>query len=310
MPLRIQLIKSWLDWIAHGILDSIVDSFFPLLKEIEKEVVAIDDMVFLDSDLMPPNQIENQCEVVISEKVDTMQDLQLPEKSAAHGPVTPFSSPRLTAPMVFRQFMRTANRLWKLIAAAFIGLQPTATQFTLRRIARTRKLVTLLTRLLATKSEVIAQIRKRLLTSSQSGLGNGTNRDEDVEVSIYLGDVQGMLVLTLFKCRSSKHLFASCLDHILTLQHSLAHYERMLSQSHPAYLSQLRTRAGFVRAGADKAAIYLTIVSLAVLCVQPLIGIYSMYFPGYFNTNSCYQDFYPLTSPFHKHLIPFMVSGS
>jgi magnesium transporter len=291
-------------------LDSIVDSFFPLLKEIEKEVVAIDDMVFIDSDLVPPIQVENHCEVansVISEKVDTTQDLQFPEKSAAHtGPVTPFSSPRLTVPMVFRQFMRTANRIWKLIAAAFIGLQPTATQFTLRRIARTRKLVTLLTRLLATKSEVIAQIRKRLLTSSQSGLGNGTNRDEDVEVSIYLGDVQGMLVLMLL----SKHLFASCLDHILTLQHSLAHYERMLSQSHPAYLSQLRTRAGFVRAGADKAAIYLTIVSLAVLCVQPLIGIYSSHFPGYFNTNSCYQDFYPLTSPFHKHLIPFMVLGS
>ncbi|KAG5352265.1 hypothetical protein C0989_003013 [Termitomyces sp. Mn162] len=33
------------DWIAHGILDSIVDSFFPLLEEIEQEVAAIEDLV-------------------------------------------------------------------------------------------------------------------------------------------------------------------------------------------------------------------------------------------------------------------------
>ncbi|KAG6890433.1 hypothetical protein C0995_008787 [Termitomyces sp. Mi166 len=32
-------------WIAHGILDSIVDSFFPLLEEIELEVAAIEDLV-------------------------------------------------------------------------------------------------------------------------------------------------------------------------------------------------------------------------------------------------------------------------
>lgn len=47
----------------------------------------------------------------------------------------------------------------------------------------------------------------------------------------------------------------------------------MLNQCHPAYLSQLRTTAGTLRAGTDKAALYLTIVSIAGLCVQPLIGI-------------------------------------
>jgi magnesium transporter len=208
------LITLPLDWIAHGILDSIVDSFFPLLKEIEKEVIAIDNLVFLNSDMVPPIQVENQGGVAnpaMSEKVDMTQDVQLLEKNAVQtGPVNPLSTPRLNVAMVFRQIKRTMNRIWKSIAAPFAGLQPIATHFTLRRIARARKLVTSLARLLATKSEVIAQIRKRLLTSSHSGLGNGTRRDEDVEVSIYLGDVQGGLVLVLFRRRSSNtHLQAA-----------------------------------------------------------------------------------------------------
>lgn len=81
------------DWIAHGILDSIVDSFFPLLKEIEKEVTAIDDLVFLDTNLVPPIQVEAQGQVADSlmlEKVHMKEDFQMPEKNAAQtGPVTP-----------------------------------------------------------------------------------------------------------------------------------------------------------------------------------------------------------------------------
>ena len=181
-----------------------MDSFFPLLKEIEKEVIAIDDLVFLDFDQVPPIQIENQGKVAnsaMSEKVDATQH-RLPEKIAQTSSVSPnISLRRVTIPLVFSQCKRTINRIWKS-TPTFTASQSSATHFTLRRIARTRKLVTLLARLLATKSEVIAQIRKRLLTSSQSGLGNGTNRDEDVEVSIYLGDVQGVLILVLFSLSS------------------------------------------------------------------------------------------------------------
>jgi magnesium transporter len=181
-------------------LDSIVDSFFPLLKEIEKEVIAIDDLVFLDSDQVLPRQVENRDEAAhsaISNKVDTTQHFQLPGDAMQTDLVgSRFPSPRLTVSVL----KRTSYSIWKLIAAASTGSQPAANHFTLRRVARTRKLVTVLTRLLAPKSEVIAQIRKRLLTPSQSGLGNGTIRDEDVEVSIYLGDVQGVSILALIKC--------------------------------------------------------------------------------------------------------------
>lgn len=115
--------------------------------------------------------------------------------------------------------------------------------------------MTSLTRLLATKSEVVTQIKKRLLTSSHATLPNGTKSDDDLDVAIYMGDVQ---------------------DHILTLQHSLAHYERILSQSHPTYLSQLRTAVAFTKNGTDKAIVYLTFVSMAVLCIQTLLGTFSL----------------------------------
>lgn len=67
-------------------------------------------------------------------------------------------------------------------------------------------------------------------------------------------------------------------DHILTLQHALAHYERMLSESHPTYLSQLRTDIATARSGMDIAFLYLTIVSIGVLCIQVPIGMSSLQF--------------------------------
>jgi len=67
--------------------------------------------------------------------------------------------------------------------------------------------------------------------------------------------------------------YSFCLDHILTLQHALAHYERMLSQSHPTYLSQLRVTVMTTKSGQDKAIMLLTIVSMAVLCNLAMIGM-------------------------------------
>lgn len=61
-------------------------------------------------------------------------------------------------------------------------------------------------------------------------------------------------------------------DHIITLQQSLAHYERMLSQSHPTYLQNLRVTASRGRSGTDKAIMVLTVVSIAVMPAQIIIG--------------------------------------
>lgn len=101
-----------------------------------------------------------------------------------------FAAPRWTIPLAFRRLRRFfAKRLRRMSNPA--EPPPSATTLTLRRMARARRLVTSLNRLLASKSEVITQIRKRLLKAGASGLGNGTKSDE-LEVAIYMGDVQGM----------------------------------------------------------------------------------------------------------------------
>ena len=63
---------------------------------------------------------------------------------------------------------------------------------TLRRMAKTRRLVTNLGRSLAGKSEVVTRIRKRLLQQGFGpALGNGGSKSEELEVAIYMGDIHG-----------------------------------------------------------------------------------------------------------------------
>lgn len=69
---------------------------------------------------------------------------------------------------------------------------PNLSMDTVHRMAKTRRLVTSLTRFLAAKSEVVAQIRKRMLKTGEAGLGNGTGDDRDVWM--YMGDVQGIVL--------------------------------------------------------------------------------------------------------------------
>jgi len=95
-----------------------------------------------------------------------------------------------------------------------------------------------MTRVLATKPEVIAAIRKRLLAS------DGPAASDDVEVAIfYFGDVQ---------------------DHILKLQQPLVHYERMLSESHPMFLRSLRVDWLRAKAKGGYSAIIFSLVAVVV----------------------------------------------
>ncbi|KAK0456915.1 hypothetical protein EV421DRAFT_1755582 [Armillaria borealis] len=243
-------------WIAHGLLDSFVDSFFPFLEEIEKEVVAIEELVFslhpgarhdFHQSLTEQVDIPSPPSSVMVHGFDEEKE-QYSEKPLQQSLQTRFSLPRPPLPIVFRRIKRLFRRRRKQTSSSEISNSMSPTTSTLRRMAKARRLVTSLTRLLASKADVVLQIRKRLLSGHNK-------KAEDVEIAIYMGDIQ---------------------DHILTLQHSLAHYERMLSQSHPIYLSQLRTSVALTKAGTDKALIVLTVVSIGVLCIQPLIGLVSV----------------------------------
>lgn len=61
-------------------------------------------------------------------------------------------------------------------------------------------------------------------------------------------------------------------DHILTMQQSLDYYERILSHSHPAYLSFLNVSLSQAKAGTDSALLWLTFVSIGTICLQVTIG--------------------------------------
>lgn len=260
------------DWIAHGLMDSIVDAFFPFLESIEDEVMNIEKLVFEDSTI-PDTQAESSTTDVRSadgsdtvighnhpEKPGTIEKPDVPGLSeyppSSIAPKTHFSLPN-QYPFLRRikRFFRRAMVLPLQFSQAVVVKRPIVhvPANTVQRMARTRRLVTSLSRFLAAKSEVVAQLQKRFVTTT--GWGAGTGTEYDFDIFIYMGDVQ---------------------DHILTLQQSLAHYERMLSQSHPNYLSHLRMSVSKAKSGSDKAIVTLTTVSLGVLCVQTLIGACSM----------------------------------
>ncbi|KAK7059010.1 hypothetical protein VNI00_001634 [Paramarasmius palmivorus] len=254
-------------WIAHGLLDSIVDSFFPVLDDIENEVLSIEELVYNEQQeaqtedkghhskrhILRPRKTPDMGQKPDQVSIDLEKHSSLSEKNSIihftsnYPRRTRFSLPRPPLSILQKRIVRAIKSRWRR-SRNEKAAPPNTTSVNLKRIARTRRLVTSLTRLLASKADVVAQIQKRMLI----GLGSPA---EDVEVAIYMGDVQ---------------------DHILTLQHALAHYERMLSQSYPIYLAQLRTLAGLTKMNTDKALIILTTVTVAVLSVQTLTAIFSM----------------------------------
>ncbi|KAF9044562.1 hypothetical protein BDZ89DRAFT_1059044 [Hymenopellis radicata] len=248
-------------WIAHGLLDSVVDSFFPFLEEIEKEVMAIEDLVFENAVSATRSETSNSARNTVSSPAQSDRTLNekdemssISEKTGSPPKrTTRFELPRPPLPMLLRRLRRFGRRSHtKPHEHEESSNSPSPTSSTLRRMAKARRLVTSLTRLLAVKSDIILQIRKRLLLAGAASPED--KREDAAEIAIHMGDVH---------------------DHILTLQHSLAHYERMLSQSHPIYLAQLRTTAQMTKSAIDMALIFLTVVSVGVLCVQPIIGVVS-----------------------------------
>lgn len=205
MRISRKVLTQSLDWIAHAILDSIVDSFFPLLDEVEKEIIAIDQTVFSNERDIP--QIRSfvdfmkispststylvEAEKPLMEKVvSVVENFTLAERvrESYH---TRFASPRLSIRLAFRRFRRRINGFMKGFWTK-VEVQPSVTQLTLRRIARAKKLVMVLGRLLSAKSDVITGIKKRLVKAAESGkTGHRGPIPDELEVVIYMGDIQG-----------------------------------------------------------------------------------------------------------------------
>jgi Mg2+ and Co2+ transporter CorA len=100
-------------------------------------------------------------------------------------------APRLTFSLAFHRTKRSISNAWKAWKTKDEP-PPNPSQLMLQRIGSTRKLVTSLVRLLATKSDVLTAFRKRLMRVAvlKSKLVTGRSSDE-LELVIYSGDVQG-----------------------------------------------------------------------------------------------------------------------
>jgi magnesium transporter len=273
------------DWIAHGILDSIVDQFFPLLNSIEQEVKDLDDLVLsingplrnrreLGNKALPNRSITKPVEkgvekVIILDtngksqmELSTFND-EVPKWS--HRCVRPFVW--VTRTIIHSLASTSAGSKLKQWSKLWRRKEP-ASPFPLVRMASTRKLVTSLTRLLGTKSEVVSQIRKRLTGSGLMGsYAISSEQALAGEVGIYLGDTQGFLPSYVLLSRHFL-IYMPCTDHILALQQSLGHYERTLSHSHPAYLSHLRVAFAQATARMDHKLFYLSLISVTIIVSQ------------------------------------------
>lgn len=194
-------------------MDSIVDSFFPYLDIIEKEALDIDRLVFSAGDdtpapkkdsigilseqtLGPDSPDSPELKEKISVDVDEKGSLNLGKASTK----SIIAKPRFSSPTSFPLLVRRARRAIRETLTSIPRFKAVDTQSsdyyhpltTVHRMARIRRLVTSLTRFLAVKSEVVAQVRKRLLAKGEWSLGTGT--EDDLDVFVYMGDVQGEVV--------------------------------------------------------------------------------------------------------------------
>jgi magnesium transporter len=189
-------------WIAHGILDSVVDSFFPFVEEIEEHVTAIQSIVYNENSpasIIPSHPLELvrawkslPAEEKVSSPTSFTDEKQvvLRDVASVKTAKTQFTLPRLTFALIWRRVRRAFSHFIGLCLRRKprnVNVNPsfTSASFGLHRMARARRLLTSVTRVLATKPEVVAGIRKRLLVS------DGLTAGDDAEVAVYFGDVQG-----------------------------------------------------------------------------------------------------------------------
>lgn len=195
-------------------MDSVVDSFFPLLEQVEKEMFTLEIVMFSEEESIPsrpsvqeekPPKAEQatSSDTVVSqsgssdnEKKTCSPDLaaekvSMDQQSILH---TQFAIPRrhLFSLRRIKAILRNLGTLISRKAKVKTAKAGGVSHSTVHRVARVRRLVTSLSRILATKSEVVAQVKKRLLMTGESGLATGTT--DDHQVFVYLGDVQGMLL--------------------------------------------------------------------------------------------------------------------
>ncbi|CAM0137183.1 unnamed protein product [Umbelopsis sp. WA50703] len=124
----------------------------------------------------------------------------------------------------------------------------------LRRIGSCRKRVMQLTRLLASKSDVVKALIKRSQdksTDEDSSEEAKTHHD----VFLFLGDIQ---------------------DHIITMLQNLSQYDAVLARSHSNYLAQINIELSSLSNGTNKVVNRLTFFATMAIPLNLIAGLFGM----------------------------------
>lgn len=162
------------DWVAHGLLDSVVDSFAPLVEYVESEAVELERLA---QEPMPDWQRgrKKKSKQKEKEKEKTIKTQKLQS-------ITP-------KPSFFFRLFKKSSPASSQDQAEVEGTAQIQSKM-LRRMTNSRKIITGLSRVLAPKNDSVRGLRKRLLEARVPSL----SRDE---VSIYMGDVHDHIVTML-----------------------------------------------------------------------------------------------------------------
>lgn len=236
-------------WIAYGLMDSIVDEFFPVLEFIEDQSDELEEYL-LDPLSSPEAQGASRSRMTNSRQ--RKQDYQTSKKKYRNQMTTKIGSRSKDGERMRPKPDRTVDDRSAMLS----------------RITFNRRLVVSLGRLIAQKHQTVAALRKRVIDDDDSLHDSTWVRDpknpkrvdsdpnhRSKEIGLYLGDLQ---------------------DHILSLTQALSFYDTLLSNAHSTYLGILRVGLNRTKHEQDEMIIRLYLITLIVLPMNTLIGLHSM----------------------------------
>ncbi|UZJ51525.1 hypothetical protein CBS101457_000845 [Exobasidium rhododendri] len=268
------------DWVAHGLFDSIVDAFFPLLSFLMTEVEEIEK---LTSEPLPQSrQKRKKKNLIVGLEADGVMGgvhslpvayLHEKEERLVLRPLPQITLPAMAtyllpsillsrkhcvkrnvvdenAPQRPRSFIQRIfgiNRK-RSPATAFLSDNARDQSTMLRRITDIHKIVTGLSRLLTPKNDSVRGLRKRL-TDFRGSSSSMT------EMTMYMGDVH---------------------DHIVSLLSHLSSSDNRLGDIHFLYLSSIRINNNRVSHSTDEILVILATITVTILATIYVISIFSL----------------------------------
>jgi Mg2+ and Co2+ transporter CorA len=299
------------DWIAHGMFDSIVDAFFPLLNFLETEIAEIETLTDepfpqtrRDAAKMQKKKLigmEQKTKAgslpswVTHEKQEREVLRIMPKVALSSTAVQMLPSMLVTrrSHLVKRAVVDVsivaprrslAQRIFglKRFRAKAIGFHSNSAldqKTMLRRITDTRKIVTGLSRLLAPKNDSVRGLRKRLVDLRAPSIST-------TEMSIYMGDVH---------------------DHIVTMLSHLSSNDYRLNDIHSTYLSTIRMANNLSSHSKDEILIILATVTVTIVFTVFTTSLFSFNVHVPMNTHFTDKHYWFGGVVFFAGIIPIVI---